>query len=335
MAEPPPPPSIPARLLGRGARAVGGVAGATGLDRAVEDAIADAVVRAIESPAFDRAFVEVIDGPVIERAVSQAMQSESVERAITEAIDSEMIDRVWERLLASDEIQKTVERIAEAPEIRAAIASQGVGLIGDLGRKLGMVARRMDDVVERIFRRLTFKPQRTERTNFAGLVTRGLAIGVDAAILSAVVFGVTALLGFAVDAIFPSADLSGAKAAAIGASTWLFFAAIYLVGFWSFEGETPGMRFIGLNLEEGGTPTLGFRRSVKRLVWLGLSFFPLFGLPFLGIARNDERRALHDRRAGTDVIYVAPKERAAPWTFEGQPGDSKARPAARGEEEPA
>ena len=51
-------------------------------------------------------------------------------------LDSELVDHVWDRLLASDEAQKLIERIAEAPELRAAIASQGVGLLRDIGRQI-------------------------------------------------------------------------------------------------------------------------------------------------------------------------------------------------------
>ena len=291
----------------------------------MEEAIADAVIRAIEGPAFERAFAEVLEGPVVERAVGQAMQSKSVERAINDAIDSEMIDRVWERLLASDEIQKTVERIAEAPEIRAAIASQGVGLIGDLGREIGVVARKVDDLIDRIVRRLTFRPQRTEPTNRAGLVSRALAILVDAGILNLAIFGFGALLALAIDAIFPSANLS-APTLILGAGAWLLAGSAYLLAFWSLEGETPGMRFIGLNLEADGHPRLGFRRSVKRLFWLGFSVFPLFGLPFIGLCRRDDRRGLHDRRAGTNVVYVDRKAaRAAPWSH--KPTESEAAPS--------
>jgi uncharacterized RDD family membrane protein YckC len=316
--EPPPTPSLPARLLGRGARGVGRVAGATGLDRAAEEAIADAVVRTIESPAFERALAEVLDGPSVERAVERAMQSPAVERALTEAIDSEMVDRLWEQLLASDEAQKLVERIAEAPEVRAAIAQQGVGLIADLGREIGKVARRLDDVVERIVRRLTFRPARAEPTEHAGLVSRGIALLVDAGILNLAVFGASALVAFLVNALTEGSGGAPAPVFFLGAGAWALAGSAYLVGFWTFEGETPGMRFIGINLEAGGHPHLGFRRSVRRLLWLGLSFFPLLGLPLLGVARRDDRRGLHDRRAETNVVYVGPGARAAPWTHRGQ-----------------
>lgn len=318
MAEPPPPPSIPARLLGTGARGGGRVAGAPGIDRALEEAIADATVRAIESPAFERAFAEVLEGPTVERAVEQAMRSPAVERALIEAIDSEMIDRVWERLLASDEVQRLVERIAEAPEVRAAITQQGVGLIGDLGREIGEVARKVDDLVERVIRRITFRRQRTKPTERAGVFTRAIALAVDAGILNLAVFGATALVALLIDAIDPNASI-GTPTIVLGAGAWILGVSAYLLAFWTFEGETPGMRFIGINLEADGHPRLGFRRSIKRLFWLGFSFVPLLGLPLLGLARRDDRCGLHDRRAGTSVVYVGDEARSAPWSRLGEP----------------
>lgn len=318
MSDPPPPRSIPSRLLGTGARGVGRVAGVTGVDRAIEDAVADGIVRAVESPAFERAIAEILEGPAVERAMEQAMQSPAVERALAEAIDSEMIDRVWEHLLASDEVQKLVERIAEAPEVRAAIAQQGVGLIGDLGREIGEVARKVDGLLERIVRRLTFRRQRTEPTEHAGAFSRLLAFAVDAGILNLAVFGTSAIIAFVVNAIFPSTGDPASPVVLLGAGAWLGAAAVYLVAFWTFEGETPGMRFIGLNLDASGQHRLGLRRSIKRLIWLGLSIFPLFGIPLLGTARRDDRTGLHDRRAGTVVLYVDKHARAAPWSVEGR-----------------
>jgi uncharacterized RDD family membrane protein YckC len=308
------------------------VAGATGIDRALEEAIADAVVRTVESPAFERALAEVFEGPVVERAVEQAMQSEAVERALTEAIDSEMIDRVWERLLASDEAQKLVERIAEAPEVRAAIAQQGVGLVSDLGRHVGEVARKVDDLVERFVRRITFARPRAQPTNRAGGVTRLLALLVDAGILNLLVLGTSAILSFLIDSVFGAGTHREAPLVVLGIGSWIFLAGLYLVTFWRFEGETPGMRFIGLNLEVDGADEkhLGVRRSLKRLLWLLLSIFPLLGIPLLGVLRRDDRTGLHDRRAGTSVVYSEAKSRYAPWTIEGEAKKgSAARPAVR------
>jgi uncharacterized RDD family membrane protein YckC len=316
MAEPPPSPSIPARLIGRGARQVTRVAGATGLDRALEEAIADAVVRTVESPAFERALAEVLEGPAVERAVEQALQSPAVERALTEAIDSEMIDRVWARLLASDEVQMLVERIAEAPEVRAAITQQGRGLISDVGRHIGEYARKVDDVIERIAKRLTFARPRRAETNRAGAFSRLLAFVVDAALLNGVVLGAGALVAFMINAVFGDNTHQEDPLVALGLGAWAFLAGLYLVTFWRFEGETPGMRFIGLNLEVDGIDEkhLGLGGAVMRLVWLVLSIVPLLGLPLLGIVRRDDRTGLHDRRTGTTIVYSGSSGRAAPWS---------------------
>ena len=56
-----------------------------------------------------------------------------------EVLDSGLVDHVQDRLLASDEAQKLIERIAGRPA-QAAIASQGVGLLRDIGRQIREVA---------------------------------------------------------------------------------------------------------------------------------------------------------------------------------------------------
>src|SRR3954471_13648567 len=141
---------IPARLLGVGARGARTVTKATGIDRAVESAAEEAIVAAVESGAAERAMARVVEGPVVAEAVQGALESDAVKQAVLEAMDSELVDEVWRRLLASDQAQQLVERIAEAPEVRAAISAQGMGLIEDIGRTIGSVARRLDGRFERI-----------------------------------------------------------------------------------------------------------------------------------------------------------------------------------------
>ena len=133
-----------ARLLGAGARGAERVASATGIDEAVERATEEAIVRALESPAVERAIVRVLETEAAQDALERTLSSPAVERAAVKVLDSELVDDVWDQLLASDEAQKLVERIAEAPEIRAAIAAQGVGLIGDIGRQVRRITERLD-----------------------------------------------------------------------------------------------------------------------------------------------------------------------------------------------
>src|SRR5688572_19997781 len=114
MAEQPPTPaprdhsSIAARLLGGSARGARAVAGATGIDDAVDLATEEAIVKALESPAVERALVRVLQGPAAEQAVQALMESPAVERALLDALDSELVDHVWERLLTSDEVQRLI-----------------------------------------------------------------------------------------------------------------------------------------------------------------------------------------------------------------------------------
>lgn len=276
----------------------------TGIDEAVGVATEEAIVGALQSPAVERALVRVLEGPAVEEAVQRVLASPAVERALLDALDSDLVDRVWERLLASDEAQKLVERIAQAPEVRAAVAAQGVGLIEDLGRQVRRIAHRLDGVVESFARRLALRPRRERPTDNAGLVTRGIALAIDAGILNAAFVGLSALVALAASALFPDADGASGPALAVGGVVWFAMVGAYLMFFWTLAGQTPGMRFLGIRLEDGdGTARLSPRTAFRRLVGLGACVLTA-GIGFLLVLTSDLRRGLHDRIAGTEVILV-------------------------------
>jgi uncharacterized RDD family membrane protein YckC len=311
-SEPPERPSslpLPARLLGGGARGARRVAQVTGLERTVEAVTEEAIVRAVESPAVERALARVLRGPVVEEAMQDAMNSAAVERALTDALDSELVDNVWRRLLASDEAQQLVERIAEAPELRSAIAAQSVGFLDDIRRQVRKAARRLDDVVERIARRLFRRPRRVAPPEFAGLITRGLAVAVDIGILNVFFLAISALIAI-VASLFVSGNVA-APAVAAGLATWVIAGGIYAVAFWALASQTPGMRFLGIRLEVAGSPQIGARVAFRRLLGTVLAVIPVF-LGFLGVILSERRHGLNDRIAHTDVLYM-PFEREAPW----------------------
>jgi uncharacterized RDD family membrane protein YckC len=306
------PLPLSVRLLGAGVRGARSVGKATGVDRAVQSAAEEAMVAAVESEAVERALVRVLQGPLVEEAVNGALESESVKRGLIEALDSEMVDEVWRRMLASEETQRLVERIAEAPELRAAISAQSVGFIEDVGHTIANSTRRLDEVVERIVRRVFFRPRRAKPTDRAGALTRALAFGVDALIVNLAFSGLAAIL--ALIGSFLSGDggnVSG-LALALGGGAWLLLGAAYLVGFWSLAGQTPGMRFFGIRLGVEGRG-LAPRRSLRRLFGLALAAIPL-GLGFLGILFDERRRGWHDRLAGVDVLYEERETAPAPWS---------------------
>src|SRR3954447_500318 len=300
---------IPARLLGVGVRGARSVTKAAGIDRAVEGAAEEAIVAAVESKAVERAMVRVLEGPVLEEAVEGALESEAVKRALLEAMDSELVDEVWRRLLASEEAQQLVERIAEAPEVRAAISAPGVALIEDIGRTIGRIARRLDDRFEWIARKICFRTPRLQATEKAGAVSRTLAMLVDGAFVNLSFTAFFALVTLVANAFGDGSGGSG-LAIAVGSATWLGFGAVYLLGFWSLAGQTPGMRFLNIRLELERLP---FRRSLRRLAGLGLSVLA-FGLRFLGVVFGAQRRGWDDRFAHTSVVYEDRHPPPAPWS---------------------
>jgi uncharacterized RDD family membrane protein YckC len=298
--------SIAERLFSTGSRGAQRFADASGLDQAIEAAVEEAIVRAIESEATENAIARVINGPVIEQAVSEAMASESVEKAIIEALDSQMTERIWDHVLDGPHTQRLIERIAEAPEVRAAIAAQGIGLIGDLGYQVSRVTRVIDFIGERIVRRLLFRPLRVTPTARTGFFTRALAIGVDLVIVNAVV----ALLGAVVSWLSDSIGVTSGQEIpsalfAVGAVTWFVIASVYLVIFWSLSGQTIGMRFLDIRMERNGSFRIGRRAAVRRLVGFWLSA-ACFGIPFLTVLIKIDRRGFHDRLGDTMVYFIDP-----------------------------
>jgi uncharacterized RDD family membrane protein YckC len=306
------PRSPAARVLGVGARGAERLAGATGVDKAIEDAAEEAIVRALRSPAVERAIVRVIvEGNVVGRAVEESVTSDQVVEAIVTALDSETADRVWEEILASPKAQMLVERIAGAPEVRAAIAQQGAGLITDVGRRLTALTERLDDAAERLVRRVLKRSAREEETNQVGLVTRALAGVVDLALLGALFSIASGLLAAIVPALGDGDGFSIWAVLSFGVVGFLIGGAIFVM-FWALVGQTPGMRFLSIHLDAGGTQEIGLRRAVRRIVAIPVSLLAA-GLGFFAILVSPERRGWHDRFADTTVVYDE-EPAGAPWS---------------------
>jgi uncharacterized RDD family membrane protein YckC len=318
---------LSARLLGVGVKGAQAVSKATGIDRAVEVAAEEAIVAAVESEAVERAMARVLQGPIVEDAVQGALESDAVKRALLEAMDSELVDEVWRRLLASEEAQQLVERIAEAPEVRAAISAQGAGLLEDIGRTIGKLARSLDDSFERIVRRLTFRRRRPTPSTHAGAVSRALAMVIDGVFVNLTFTALVAVATLVDNAFGGGGGNASGFAIAVGSTAWLAMGSLYLVGFWSLAGQTPGMRFVGIRLSERRLP-LG--RSIKRLIGLALAVMTL-GLGFLGIVFGEQRRGWEDRLTGTDVLYDERRPEPAPWSKPTLPGEAAVAEAAEAE----
>ena len=142
---------------------------------------------------------------------------------------------------------------------------------------------------------------------YAGLATRTIAFGADALIINATVWFVAAVVGIGLSLLGVPEEVMKLLAA-FGAVIALGWAIGYFVFFWSTNGQTPGNRMLGIRVLAAGTgepPRFG--RSLLRVLLLPLSAIILC-IGFLMILVDGRRRALHDRIAGTVVVY-APRDR--------------------------
>ncbi|MBK5111280.1 MAG: RDD family protein [Thermoleophilia bacterium] len=300
--------SLAERIVVGGARSAQRVAGATGIDRAIETVAEEAIVGAIESEATERAIARILNGPVVEQAAQEALRSQAVAEALTDTVNSELVDRVWAQVLDSNETQLLIERIAESPEVRSAIASQGVGLITDIGTQIARVTRALDFIGERIARRILFRPKRSTPTNHAGLFTRALALGLDLLLVNIFLITTMAVLGLVLSAV--GVDFSsgaGQELVAIGGLFWFSSASVYLYTFWALSGQTPGMGFLDIRIEHDGNAGIGPKLAFRRLTGFWLAVIP-FCLGFIGVLTRTNRRGFHDRLGHTMVFYVNPAE---------------------------
>ena len=140
------------------------------------------------------------------------------------------------------------------------------------------------------------------RIAYAGIATRGIGLGIDAALANLIVLCIGALLGLVGSLV--GGDLHPQWLAALLAGLgWLFAIGLYFTVFWSTTGQTPGMRLMGLRVVAADGEPPHFFRAIVRLIGLGLAIIPLFA-GFLPVLFDGRRRALQDFLARTVVIHV-------------------------------
>jgi uncharacterized RDD family membrane protein YckC len=273
------------------------------------DEIEGAVEAALTSPEVVRAIDRALAGPlpeevarsivrhrVVERMAAELARSGELDRLLGEAIASRHALHATDRLLESPEMRHALAAVAANPEIDAAIARRTRGLADQLVDGMRAAAVRMDSRTDGA----AHGRRAGERSAYAGLATRALAMAIDVIAASALymsVVGVAALVAELVGGLRP-AWLVGALLS-VG---WTAVGGGYLVLFWSAVGQTPGMRLAGLRVQTaaGQEPSVG--RSLVRLGGLLLAIVPLFA-GFLPILFDARRRGLADLLARTVVVY--------------------------------
>jgi uncharacterized RDD family membrane protein YckC len=239
------------------------------------------------------------------RGVDRGAESDAAARAAQRVLDSETAKQVWGKVLESEQAQQLVERVAEAPEVRAAITRQGVGLLEDLRRGVRRATRLLDDAVERVGRTILRRQPRAQRPIYAGLVSRLVALAIDAGVVYGGLLLVSAAIAFLISTLSSGDEQAGGVVIALGALAWALIGAAYLVLFWSGAGRTPGMAFLGLRMLSPNGDVVSPRQALRRLVWSGVAALPL-GLGFWGVLFDGRRCGWPDRRADTRVLYADP-----------------------------
>ncbi|MCJ7530729.1 MAG: RDD family protein [Anaerolineales bacterium] len=151
---------------------------------------------------------------------------------------------------------------------------------------------------------------------YAGFISRLVAFFVDMAAIAISftvivwLFTVTAtmmqfrtILGFSLRQ-FPQIIniLDKIASPAVVALMTVIYSFGYFIFFWSMTGQTVGNAFLGLRIVTTQGRRVPIWRAALRLAGYVISFATLF-LGFLWIVVDNRRQGLHDKIAGTYVIY--------------------------------
>jgi uncharacterized RDD family membrane protein YckC len=142
----------------------------------------------------------------------------------------------------------------------------------------------------------------------AGFWLRSVALGVDAGLVAALATGGATLVGMAIQVggLFSSPSEVGLEWLETVATRLLVVLVVlcYFTLFVGWRGQTPGKMLLGLKIIRTTGDEVGYGRALVRWIGQGMSAL-LFGLGFLMVAFSRQKRALHDKLAGTCVVRLS------------------------------
>ena len=143
-------------------------------------------------------------------------------------------------------------------------------------------------------------PTTPDDARYVGLITRGIAFALDAAVINLIALVVAVGAALIVSIFHFGSDLK-TVIAVVGAVAYILWSIGYFAGFWSTTGQTPGCRAMQCRVVTADGRGLGLRRALVRCVGVVLAALPLFA-GFLLIPFDRRRRGFQDRFAATLVI---------------------------------
>jgi uncharacterized RDD family membrane protein YckC len=151
---------------------------------------------------------------------------------------------------------------------------------------------------------------------YAGAVSRLAAYVLDLAVLSVLLSAGSAIVAYLV-AIITGQDVDLTADRWVAALWWTGGWFVYFAGSWAITGQTAGMALFGIRVVRPDGTAASTRSAVIRTLAFPLSV-ALFGLGFVGIVFQAQRRALHDLIAGTAVVYSPPPTAEQPVVTAGE-----------------
>jgi len=124
--------------------------------------------------------------------------------------------------------------------------------------------------------------------NYAGFWRRLVAVIIDGVILGAITGVLMAIFG------------------AQQAASWLgsIIGIIYVIGFWTWRGQTLGKMVMGIKIVETDGSPIGIGRAILRYVGYLVSTI-IICIGYLMIAWDSKKQGLHDKIAGTYVVKTS------------------------------
>jgi uncharacterized RDD family membrane protein YckC len=137
--------------------------------------------------------------------------------------------------------------------------------------------------------------------HYAGPLSRLAAYAGDLAAATASFTTASAAVAYVLGVVF-GLDVEPAQTGPV----WLGLLVAWMFVYWwastAIAGRTPAMLLLGLRILARDGSALRQRAAVVRTLLLPVSTVP-FGIGFLGVLLDRERRALHDLGAGSVVVY--------------------------------
>jgi uncharacterized RDD family membrane protein YckC len=256
----------------------------------------------------------------LDRWQARGLIEEQQGRAILNTALDRSVDTTLDYVVDSPQVQDLVDELVAAESLALSqqvfVEVRGRAVSADLydAHLIHSVLRHPSPKIPPPPRRVTFAGDVAASANLrgrtAGFVSRLAALVTDIVIISILIRAAGWLLddvrlATGIQIYIP--ELTDAAQAAspihLTALGSLLISVIYFLFFWTMGGQTPGKALLGLRVVTRSGGRLSFWRSLVRFFGYWLSSL-LFGLGFLWASVDNYREGLHDKLAGTSVVYA-------------------------------